>query len=196
MVVRRVLPVDARRSAVFRSWLTSNPSSASSYRRIRNFFAVTTQWREFDPFFTSKSETYAASLEAIVHLARALDALPADLQTGSTKSSTAEPGPLEVAFMEMALANLWGNATDLSLLVDLKYEDLQALQSVGREAQKERERYVLRNDLGQAWARVKEMREGKGRVDFVLDNGEWRKSGWAEPRRLISRVFLHQLASR
>lgn len=71
----------------------------------------------------------------------------------------------------MMQASLWGNATDLSLLVDLKYEDLQALQSVGAAAQQENAKFILRNDLPKVWERVKTLERG-ARVDFVLDNGE------------------------
>lgn len=81
----------------------------------------------------------------------------------------------------MTQANLWGNATvrnhfsdtdfqDLSLLVDLKYEDLQKLQSVGKAAQLESSKLILRNDLQKAWAHVKTLKDS--RLDIVLDNGE------------------------
>ena len=59
---------------------------------------------------------------------------------------------------------------DLSLLVDLKYEDLQKLQAVGAAAQAEQSKYILRNDLPKAWEHVKGMKNG--RVDIVMDNGE------------------------
>lgn len=58
---------------------------------------------------------------------------------------------------------------DLSLLVDLKYEDLQKLQSVGAAAQAENAKYILRNDFAKVWEHVKRQRDA--RVDIVLDNG-------------------------
>ena len=64
-------------------------------------------------------------------------------------------------------------AQDLSLLVDLKYEDLQKLQSVGKAAQLESSKLILRNDLQQAWAHVKTLENS--RLDIVLDNGTWRQ---------------------
>jgi hypothetical protein len=68
---------------------------------------------------------------------------------------------------------------DLSLLVDLKYEDLQKLQAVGAQAQAEQAKMILRNDLPKAWSLLKGMKDG--RVDFVLDNGQsaccWRGHG-------------------
>jgi hypothetical protein len=58
---------------------------------------------------------------------------------------------------------------DLSLLVDLKYEDLQKLQAVGAAAQAKQAKLILRNDLGKTWDHLKSVKGG--RVDFVLDNG-------------------------
>lgn len=76
---------------------------------------------------------------------------------------------------EMIQADLWGNATDLSLLVDLKYEDLQKLQAVGAAAQAEQAKLILRNDLSKAWDHLKNVRDG--RLDIVMDNGKSYNSG-------------------
>lgn len=91
----------------------------------------------------------------------------------------------------MVQADLWGNATvgsklqsspldsetdvqDLSLLVDLKYEDLQKLQAVGAKAQEEQAKFILRNDLPRVWELLKKTKNG--RMDFVMDNGASRTS--------------------
>jgi len=58
----------------------------------------------------------------------------------------------------------------LSLLVDLKYEDLQKLQAVGAAAQAEQAKLILRNDLGKAWDLIKSIKDG--RLDIVMDNGK------------------------
>jgi hypothetical protein len=66
---------------------------------------------------------------------------------------------------------LWGNATDLSLLTNMTYEDIQKLQ--GSEARKAAEKNILINNLPQVFALLKKAQaEGKKerRVDFVLDN--------------------------
>lgn len=66
---------------------------------------------------------------------------------------------------------LWGNATDLSLLTTLTYEDIQKLQ--GSEARKAAEANILVNDTGRAFELLKRVKdEGKEerRVDIVLDN--------------------------
>jgi hypothetical protein len=57
----------------------------------------------------------------------------------------------------------------LSLLIDLKYEDLQKLQAVGAKAQQEQAEFILRNDLPNAWKHLQTLKDG--RVDIVLDNG-------------------------
>lgn len=68
----------------------------------------------------------------------------------------------------MIQTDLWGNATDLSLLVDLNYADLQKLQAIGAAAQAEQAKHVLRDDLTKVWDVLKGMKDG--RVDIVLDN--------------------------
>jgi hypothetical protein len=56
-------------------------------------------------------------------------------------------------------------------LVDLKYEDLQKLQSVGAASQAENAKYILRNDFARVWEHVKTQKDA--RVDIVLDNGAY-----------------------
>ena len=47
------------------------------YRRLRTFFAMTSHWKTFDPFFQSKADTYRSSSGAIIRkLAQASDACP------------------------------------------------------------------------------------------------------------------------
>ncbi|OCF33986.1 hypothetical protein I317_05983 [Kwoniella heveanensis CBS 569] len=152
-----------------RRWSTMNWLFAECYlyRRLRSYFASTVHWKEYDPFFEQKAETYKSSSAAIVHLAKALN--QAVEEKDELDKDYEKPGsPLEIAFMEMIQADLWGNATDLSLLIDLKYEDLQKLQAVGAAAQAEQAKYILRNDLSKAWDHLKTIKDG--RVDIVLDN--------------------------
>ncbi|WWC87378.1 uncharacterized protein L201_002267 [Kwoniella dendrophila CBS 6074] len=152
-----------------RRWSTMNWLFAECYmyRRLRSYFASTIHWKEYDPFFEQKAETYKSSSIAIVHLAKAMNQAvqeKEELDKNFEKSGSA----LEIAFLEMIQADLWGNATDLSLLVDLKYEDLQKLQAVGADAQKEQAKNILKNDLPKAWEHLKTLKGG--RVDIILDN--------------------------
>ena len=77
-------------------------------------------------------------------------------------------------FSELCELCLWGNATDLSLLTNLTYNDVQALQ--GSEARKSAEKNILVNDVGDAYKALKLARDRKAditkrrRVDIALDN--------------------------
>lgn len=78
----------------------------------------------------------------------------------------------KLLFIEMVEVCLWGNATDLSLLTSLTYEDIQKLQ--GSKARKASEANIIVNDLPAAYASLKSIREEKPmqdrRVDIILDN--------------------------
>lgn len=69
------------------------------------------------------------------------------------------------------LVCLWGNSTDLSLLINMTEEQIKSLQSTGGDHLAATEKNILGNHLNRLWDAVKELR-GKtgGRVDFVLDN--------------------------
>jgi uncharacterized protein with ATP-grasp and redox domains len=101
-------------------------------------------------------------------------------------------------FMEMCEICLWGNATDLSLLTSLSYEDIQKLQ--GSEARKASEKNILVNDLPAAYERLLEAKkEGKKerRVDIVLDNAGFELyvdlilAGYLLSAGLATTVVLH-----
>jgi hypothetical protein len=57
LVVCRVLHV---------SPLAVTRSHTISYRLLRSFFAETEHWKNYDPFFESKAETYRSSSGAII----------------------------------------------------------------------------------------------------------------------------------
>ena len=93
---------------------------------------------------------------------------------------------------------LWGNATDLSLLTSLTYEDIQKLQ--GTEARKKAEKNVLVNDLPAAYeVLVKAKKEGKRdrRLDIVLDNAGFELfvdlilAGYLLAAGLATQIVLH-----
>ena len=66
---------------------------------------------------------------------------------------------------------LWGNSTDLSLLIDMSEEQIKRLQSTGGAHLAATEKNILGNHLPQLWDTVKTLKvTGGGRVDFVLDN--------------------------
>ena len=94
---------------------------------------------------------------------------------------------------------LWGNATDLSLLTSLTYEDIQKLQ--GSEARKSSENNILVNDISAAYFILKAAQKanprGQRRVDIVLDNAGFELfvdlilAGYLSAAGLATEVVLH-----
>lgn len=61
---------------------------------------------------------------------------------------------------------------DLSMLTHLSHDDIQHLQTVGKDAQAARAEYILCDDQEKVWNHLKSLdRKQDSRVDFVLDNG-------------------------
>lgn len=123
------------------------------------------------------------------------------LKRGQVSSSN--PEDLEKAekllFTEMCEICLWGNATDLSLLTSLTYEDIQKLQ--GSDARKTAEKNILVNDLPAAYEVLKKVQKTNDkperRVDIVLDNAGFELfvdlilAGYLLSAGLATQVVLH-----
>lgn len=145
------------------------------YRRIASIFKQTTHWRSYDIFARQKMATFQSSRPAVLELAARYRDIVTDLQQKHTIKGAETQEELEAAeeilFREMCEICLWGNATDLSLLTNLSYEDIQKLQ--GSEARKNSEKNILVNDLDKAFkVLTAAQKAGKKdrRVDIVLDN--------------------------
>ena len=144
-------------------------SECYMYRRISTFFSLSTHWKDYDIFARQKLDTFRTSRKAVVELSAKYKEFVQQLEADKDKTHDVEAEKL--LFTEMFEICLWGNATDLSLLTNLTYEDIQKLQ--GAEARKRAEKNILINNLPQAYEILKKARdEGKTerRVDFVLDN--------------------------
>lgn len=138
-------------------------------RRISAIFRMSEHWKNYDIFARQKMDTFRSSRPAVLELASNYRQLVQQLR--SDKDSTHDPEAEKMLFQEMFEICLWGNATDLSLLTNLTYEDIQKLQ--GAEARKAAEKNILCNDLPKAYEILKKAQsEGKKerRVDIVLDN--------------------------
>ena len=133
------------------------------YRYLRHLFDTSTHWQSYDPFFQTKSDTFLAS-EAGIH---ACAKLIQELLEKNATHAVHDPAT-NVIFDELVSSSLWGNATDLSLLTNLNYADLQKLQATSAEHRKEKQQFVLVNQLADAWDAMRSM--DHGRVDIVLDN--------------------------
>ncbi|KAF9696584.1 hypothetical protein EKO04_005208 [Ascochyta lentis] len=145
------------------------------YRRISSIFKQTNNWRSYDLFARQKMSTFKSSRPAVLELAGRYKDIVTELQQKRTVKGAETQEQLEAAeeilFREMCEICLWGNATDLSLLTNLSYEDIQKLQ--GSEARKNAEKNILVNDLDKAFTVLTAAQKaGKKdrRVDIVLDN--------------------------
>ncbi|KAI1190288.1 hypothetical protein F5B17DRAFT_107100 [Nemania serpens] len=145
------------------------------YRRLSTSFSLSTHWKGYDVFARQKINTFRSSRPAVLELAARYKDIVAQMEADKSRTGGGDDNEHDEAkrllFTEMCEICLWGNATDLSLLTSLTYEDIQKLQ--GSEARKASEKNILVNDLGAAYAILqKARREGKRerRVDIVLDN--------------------------
>lgn len=143
-------------------------------RRVHTFFALSSLWMTYDVFARQKLSTFRSSRPAVLELAAKYKTLIEQLERGGTTVNEEKDKEEadEVIFMEMCEICLWGNATDLSLLTSLTYEDIQKLQ--GAEARKKAEKNILANDLAAAYKVLVNARrrnpKAERRVDIVLDN--------------------------
>ncbi|KAL2825649.1 DUF89-domain-containing protein [Aspergillus cavernicola] len=136
------------------------------YRRMSTLFALSNHWKNYDVFARQKMSTFKSSRPAVLELAARYKELVLQAKKGN---NTEESDRL--LFAEMCEICLWGNATDLSLLTSLTYEDIQKLQ--GSSARKAAEKNILVNDLDAAFDVLRAAQKenhGERRVDIVLDN--------------------------
>ncbi|KAI2622798.1 DUF89-domain-containing protein [Hypomontagnella submonticulosa] len=141
------------------------------YRRLNTSFSLSKHWKTYDVFYRQKIKTFRSSRPAVLELAARYKDLVTQMESDKSKPNAEHDEAEEILFFEMCEICLWGNATDLSLLTSLTYEDIQKLQ--GSEARKASEKNILVNDLAATYQVLKKAkREGKKerRVDIVLDN--------------------------
>jgi hypothetical protein len=102
-------------------------------------------------------------------------------------------------FSEMCEVCLWGNATDLSLLTELSYKDIQKLQ--GAKARKASQKNILVNDLPAVYQTLLASRQDRGngerRIDIILDNAGFELfvdlilGGYLIASNLATKVVFH-----
>jgi damage-control phosphatase, subfamily III len=145
--------------------------------------------------------TFKSSRPAVAELAAKYNDIVKQIKEDTAVDSFNDPAKIEdaerVLFMEMCEICLWGNATDLSLLTSLNYEDIQKLQ--GSNARKESEKNILVNDLPAAFNILKKAKNAgtRSRVSLVLDNAGFELfvdlilAGYLLAEGLASEVVLH-----
>ena len=178
------------------------------YRRTAALFstAKTKFWRDYDPFFRQKMRTFKSSRPAVLELCARyrdiINQIRANESGAPVSADVTNEKEIEQAekllFVEMSEICLWGNATDLSLLTSLSYEDIQKLQ--GSNARKESENNILVNDFDHAFAilnTAQKAKKQKRRVDIVLDNAGFELfvdlllAGYLLATGLATQIVLH-----
>lgn len=169
------------------------------YRRIGALFKCTQRWKDYDVFAQQKQSAFKSSIVAVVELAAKYRDI---IQTSRERASEHTEDDREaeererLLFIEMCEICLWGNATDLSLLRDLSYDDIQKLQ--GSKAREESEKNILVSDLDDAFQRLRAAKtsNSSSQVTFVLDNAGFELlvdmilAGFLLDRRLATKVVF------
>jgi len=146
-------------------------------------------------FARQKNNTFRSSRPAVLELAARYKDIVTQLRQ---KKAEVDEEAERILFMEMCEICLWGNATDLSLLTSLTYEDIQKLQ--GSEARKKAEANILVNDLPAAFdvlQAAKKAGKTERRVDIILDNAGFELfvdlvlAGYLLSAGLATTVVLH-----
>ena len=169
-------------------------------RRMNTFFALSTHWQTHDVFARQKLSTFRSSRPAVIELATKYNDLISQLQTSKESAESIEEreDAERILFVEMCEICLWGNATDLSLLTSLTYEDIQKLQ--GSDARKSSEKNILVNDLTAAYDILKQTQKNDKKertVDIVLDNAGFELfvdlvlAGYLLAAGLATQIILH-----
>ncbi|KAF9015687.1 hypothetical protein BDQ17DRAFT_1228782 [Cyathus striatus] len=143
-------------------------AEAYKYRRLHECFSISKFWSDYDVFYRQKCDTFSRSSDAVFELSMRF------AEPFKISDELSPEGKLEAErhmFLELTQVCLWGNSTDLSLLINMTEEQIKALQSTGGDHLAATEKNILGNDLNRLWETVKTLREKTGgRVDFVLDN--------------------------
>lgn len=175
---------------------------------MNTLFSLSKHWKGYDVFARQKMSTFKSSRPAVLELADRYQDLARKAEAdkkgeGEVNKSTIEIEQAEkLVFSEMCEICLWGNATDLSLLTSLTYEDIQKLQ--GSQARKASQKNIIVNDLDEAFNVLckarRERKDSNRRVDIVLDNSGFELfvdlilAGYLLSSGLATTVVLHPKA--
>jgi hypothetical protein len=143
-------------------------AEAYKYRRLHECFSVSKYWTDYDVFYRQKCDTFSRSSEAVFELStRFAEPFKQPEDVSQNERNEAE----RLMFLELTQVCLWGNSTDLSLLINMTEDQIKSLQSTGGDHLAATEKNILGNHLNKLWDTVKTLRtKTGGRVDFILDN--------------------------
>ena len=151
-------------------------------------------WSHYDPFRSQKRSSFLASHLAVFSLAHRAQKLHNDiLELRDVKMDEQMQHERSEVFSELVHMSLWGNATDLSLLVDLKLADIHELQSKNNAAS--RDHFTIVDETSVLWNHVKALKNA--RVDICMDNSGFELFGdliladWLLSAGYAKTVHLH-----
>ena len=138
-------------------------AEAYKYRRLHECFSRSRHWKDYDVFFRQKCDTFSRSSSAVFELSTRFAVPREDESIDEAKREQLR----KLLFLELTQISLWGNATDLSLLINMTEEDIKQIQSTGGEHLADTEKNILGNDLSRLWELISKVKNG--RIDIVLD---------------------------
>jgi damage-control phosphatase, subfamily III len=137
--------------------------------RLNTLFSLTEHWKAYDVFGRQKMSTFRSSRAAVLELAEQFMSISEKVSKEEKWNPTEKIEEAdELLFEEMCEICLWGNATDLSLLTTLSYEDIQKLQ--GSKARQASKQNIVVDELAAAFKALRNDKAEERRVDIVLDN--------------------------
>ncbi|KZS93386.1 DUF89-domain-containing protein [Sistotremastrum niveocremeum HHB9708] len=148
-------------------------AEAYKYRRLHECFSISQYWKDYDVFFRQKCDTFSRSSDAVFELSTRF------VEPFTHANHLSDGDKLEkerLMFLELTQVCLWGNSTDLSLLINMTEDQIKSLQSTGGEHLAATEKNILGNHMSRLWETIKDIKETRGRsgaggrIDFVLDN--------------------------
>ncbi|MCJ1404945.1 hypothetical protein MMC11_008171 [Xylographa trunciseda] len=138
------------------------------YRLVQSCFSrrKTSFWKVYDVFAKQKRTALRTSKAAFVELTQWY--LSTDHKTHG--ESLGNPHNLKALMEEMIQISLWGNATDLLLLISVSVEELQSRQ--GRKSREKFKENVVDDDTEQVWDLLSAMPHSTAsrEIHIVLDN--------------------------
>ncbi|KAJ3517874.1 hypothetical protein NLJ89_g225 [Agrocybe chaxingu] len=154
-------------------------AEAYKYRRLHECFSTSKFWRDYDVFYRQKCDTFSRSSDAVFELSlrfaepfKISDKLSADEKLEAERLMFLEltQGSYIVSDvprydLTAYVVCLWGNSTDLSLLINMTEDQIKALQSTGGDHLAATEKNILGNHLNRLWDHVKML------PDFLIQSG-------------------------
>jgi uncharacterized protein with ATP-grasp and redox domains len=138
------------------------------YRRIQTCFSMreTPFWKHYDVFARQKEKALASSKDVIVELVQWL--LEFDQKTNLDQVTSEEDR--KALMEEFIQVSLWGNASDLLLLIHVSVEELQSRQ--GKKSRELFNKNVVDDDTEQVWRLLSSLpsRTDAREIHIVLDN--------------------------